>query len=127
MDIDYSSANMMAHYFHHLTLVNRYFFILIAGACAWLTKANNNEFWKDYWIDDVVMDNWIIHCESILYIMGLWLCIRYCYHLPINLLVINIVMAFEPMNYLYNFVRPGIGITIFILALLLQLKIHFRI
>ena len=127
MDSDNSSINMMAHYFHHLTLVNRYIFILIGGACAWLTKADKNEYWKDYWLDDVVMANWIIHCESVLYVMGIWLSIRYCYHLPINLLVINIVIVFEPMNYFYNFVRPGIGIKSFTFALLLQLEIHFRI
>ena len=114
MDSDNSSINMMAHYFHHLTLVNRYIFILIGGACAWLTKADKNEYWKDYWLEDVFWDNWIIHS---LYIMGSWLCIRYCYHLPINLLVMTILMAFEPVNYLYNFVRPGMGIKIFSFAI----------
>ena len=108
VDADYSSGNMMAHYFHYLTLVNRYIFILIAGACAWLKKANNNEYWKDYWLENVA-DKPV---PQFLYIMGSWLCVRYQYHMPFNLLLHNIVMAFEPINYLYNFVRPGIDIKV---------------
>ena len=95
----------MAHYVHHLTIVNRQIFIVIAGIFVRCNKAETNYNSKH----DRSTQGRRFYSSILMFIYPIanWLCIRYKYHLPFYLLIQNIIMIFEPMTYFYNFVRPG--------------------
>ena len=101
----------MAHYFHHLTIVNRAIFICIAGA---LERYNNNNMKNTTEGNDGPDGpSKVSSILMFIYPMWNWLCVRYHYRLPFNLLMHNIVIVFEPITYFCNLVRPGTA-TLFI-------------
>ena len=98
----------MAHYFHYLTMINRHIFLFITWCYARFTKVNRNPFWDDYWLDNgVKMQRKFSAILLFIYLNVVWICVRFQYGNPFNLLVHNVVMAIDPMNYLYNFLIPG--------------------
>ena len=112
-DSDFSCEIMMAHYFHQLTIMNRHIFICISGAHETYmytkgnTKGDNNEH-----VEDSQMQRIFTSILMFTYPILNWLCIRYDYRLPFNLLIQNIVLVSEPITYFCKFVRPGKVITI---------------
>ena len=114
---DHSYAIMMGHYMHLMILVNRHIFIFIAGATARLIRDNTNKYWINYWFKDGD-DKEKIASSFIWFIYPLanWLCIRYHYHLPFNLLAHHTLMVIGPVNYVCNFVRTGKGQTMRLLS-----------
>ena len=44
---------------------------------------------------------------TLIHNIGIWLCIRYNYRLPILLLLQNVIFVVEPITYFYNFIKPG--------------------
>ena len=94
----------MAHYFHHLARINRQFFTLIAIVYARLTNDN----WDYYWLyGENDTRKLLPSILQVIYVVLNWVCIRYHYRLPFNLLLHSFVMVIEPINLLYSFVRPG--------------------
>ena len=99
---------MMAHYFHHLALVNHYIFITIISVFAWKTNEDSKKYWRDYWFyRDHENKRIFTYLVPNIYPIVHWLCIRYHYHLPLNLLLLSVVMVIEPINFLWCFLRPG--------------------
>ena len=104
----------MAHYLHQLLFINRHTFICVACVSARWSKDNTDEYWKDYWLDNGdERQSLYFSFLQILYPTYNWLCIRYHYHLPFNILLTTIVLVIEPINYLYNFVTPGTNLYLF--------------
>ena len=103
--MDFSHGIMMAHYFHHLTIVNRQIFIVTVVIYAKCSKGDTNYNSKhDRSTQGQKNSSSIL---MLIYPIANWLCTRYKYHLPFYLLIQNIIMICEPMAYFYNFVRPG--------------------
>ena len=99
---------MMAHYFHHLALVNHYIFITIISVYAWKTNEDSKKYWRDYWFyRDHENKRIFTYLVPNIYPIVHWLCIRYHYHLPLNLLLLSVVMVIEPINFLWCFLQPG--------------------
>ena len=107
-DTDYSCAILMAHYFHHLTLVNFQIFICIAIIYIRYTNENTTKYWKDYWVCGDSDKRGILSSFLVsIYLIANWLCIRYHYQLPFNLLLHNISLVIDPINVLCTFISPG--------------------
>ena len=113
-DTDYSCAILMAHYFHHLTLVNFQIFICIAIVYIRYTNDNTHNYWKDYWVCGDADKRGILSSFLVsMYLFANWLCIRYdtypiaSYQLPFNLLLHNISFMIDPINFLCSFISPG--------------------
>ena len=113
-DADFPCRAMMAHYFHHLTMVNKQIFMGVAIIYTKFTK----ETWNNYWLYGYGRTDPRRILSSILqfiYFVLNWFCIKYQYQLPFNLrpftpfnlLLHNIVMAIDPINVLHRFVIPG--------------------
>ena len=109
-DTDSACRIMLAHYFHHLTMMNRPIFICIAIVYARHTNVNIvnlNECWLYGNIrntdDRRLLPSILIFMYSVLN----WLSIRYKYQLPFNLLLMNIVMVIKPINFFDSLVRSG--------------------
>ena len=112
-DTKYPCGILMAHYFHHLYMMNYQFFICIAAVYTRYTKDSTDNFWKDYWVCGDADKRGVL--SSILlsiYLVANWLCIRYHYQLPFNLLLHNIALLIEPINFLCSFISPGCRIEI---------------
>ena len=108
-DTDYSCAILMAHYFHHLTLVNFQVFICIAIVYTRCTNDNTNNHWKDYWVCGDADKRGILSSFLVsIYLIANWLCIRYGTHpISFNLLLHNISFLIDPINFLCSFISPG--------------------
>ena len=107
---------MMAHYFHHLTMVNRHIFVALAYGHARLTKSQKDYYWRDYWFyGEEEQRKLFASVLQFIYPIATWTCVRYHYHMPFNLLLHNTVMVIEPINFLCSFIRPGGGWGLFIL------------
>ena len=109
-DTDYYCGIMMAHYFHHLTLVNLQFFTCIAIIYKRYTNDHTNNYWNDYWCcGDADKQSILATILMPTYLILNWLCIRYHYQLPFNLLLHNIAQVIDPINFFCSFIRPGNG------------------
>ena len=107
-DTDYPCGIMMAHYFHHLTMVNRQLFTVFANVYARYTNDNTNNNWNDYWLyGDAEKRRVLSSILQCIYPIANWLCIRYNYQLPFNLLLHNIAMVIEHINSLSRWIGPG--------------------
>ena len=105
-DSDFSCGIMMAHYFHQLTIMNRHIFICISGAHETYTKGNTNDDNNKH-AEDSQTQRIFTSILMFTYPILNWLCIRYDYRLPFNLLIQNIVLVTEPITYFCKLVRPG--------------------
>ena len=104
-DLDYTWVIMMGHYFYLLAIVNRHVFMCMAGTFEKYTKEimKNNQELENSSKEPRMYSSTLILFHNI----GIWLCIRYHYHLPFLLLIQNIIHVFEPITYFYNFYRTG--------------------
>ena len=102
---DFSHGIMMGHYFHHLTIVNRQLFIVIAMIFVKCRQADTN--YNSKHDRSTQGQRNYSSMLMLIYPIANWLCIRYEYHLPFYLLIQNIIMILEPTAYFYNFFRPG--------------------
>ena len=103
-----SCAIMVAHYFHHLYIVNYHIFISIAIIHTKYVNDIGTNDWKDYWVYGDADERRIPSaCLLFIHLIANWLCIRYHFQLPFNLLLINIALLIDPINALSSFICPG--------------------
>lgn len=103
----------MAHYFFFLSIVNNCLFFVIACIYAKVMKV---EFAPSQYKKLSFFDK----ASSILSPLVCWLCIRYKYHFKHILVTGSLSTMISPITYLYNMVKPGTILFMFISALWLS-------
>ena len=85
-----------------MNLVNMLFFLSLSSALSKCINKNNTQIGTE-------VTDWHLHVKIIRFNYPLvnWMCIRYQYHMPFNLLVHTIVHINIPLTYFYSFLRPG--------------------
>ena len=98
----------MAHYFHYLYIVSIEIFICIAAIYTWCNANNDNKYWKQLLFSGETVQQRIFSAFLLpIYIMANWLCIRFPYKLPLNLMIHNVSLLIQPINFFNRFIRPG--------------------
>ena len=87
---------MLGHYLYFLSYFNRSIFTLVSGFLAKWNKASLKKV--DRSKGELIMGVWI----NLLYPLLIWLCIKFRYHSPLELLFGVVANSIEPMLYFFD-------------------------
>ena len=88
---------MMAHYFHFLSLVNQCIFYCIACLFAKLTKIESGMVLVDY-----KQPNLIGNFGTFILPVLVWLCTKYNFHYSLNIFIQSILTMLSTIAYFYK-------------------------